>query len=347
MIQKGLENLHPHLLAHVPRPPGAPRQKKTVTSAARLRPMPPPKPVPPTNTGTPGSQGPVLPTPPAKPATSKMAKTSQRRSVHPLRTIGGGKKPASSCKPQTGGNIDLEELMPLPNPKESLTLFLDPVGSDDWEMKTKRLQSVQALVKHHPNTLRDKLQEVCYAVIEEVKNLRSSVASAAVDTIVSMYVYLQKDMDTMVDKTCCALLLKIAQSSVNVFLRQQANKALDSLVQNCSPAPVLNVLLRTGLSHLCAAVRASAAQKIHLLADSLGAQKIMSSGNSFKQSMVVAVNKICVDAAAEVRPHGLTILEDLAFQPNFMELWGRLVSQKDRPLLENILKKIKRERKRR
>lgn len=66
------------------------------------------------------------------------------------------------------------------------------------------------------------------------------------DTMVYLYIYLQRDMDPQVERTGSALLLKIAASS-NAFIKQAANKALESLVQNCSTNRILTTLLNTGL----------------------------------------------------------------------------------------------------
>ncbi|XP_034543516.1 uncharacterized protein LOC117815735 isoform X1 [Notolabrus celidotus] len=283
---------------------------------------------------------PLHPSPPPQPAPPKVARAPQQQYRNHSRAIKGIKKPASVCKPPTADEIILKELKPLSHPEEGLPLYLGLLSSEVWEEKVKGLQSVQALAQHHPDILKSKLHEVCYAVTEEVKNLRSSVASVAVDTVVYLHVYLQKDMDPLADQTGSALLQKIAQSSANAFLLKQAIKALDSLVLNCSPGPVLNVLFGTGLSHLCASVRACTAQKLHMLAADLGAAAIMQSGKTSAQKFLSAVNNMSVDASAEVRRHGLAILEQLALQPNFRALWENIVTQKDRPLLEKILKKM-------
>lgn len=81
----------------------------------------------------------------------------------------------------------------------------------------------------------------------QVNNLRSCVSCAAMDTLVYLYVYLQKDMDNQAERTGRVLLLKIAQANANVFIQQQANLALEAMVKNCSPGRVLTTLLNTGL----------------------------------------------------------------------------------------------------
>ena len=53
--------------------------------------------------------------------------------------------------------------------------------------------------------------------------------------------------------------------------------------------------------HKCAAVRASAAQQLHLLAGRLGADSILTAGKSSAQRFLKAVSKMSLDAVAEVR----------------------------------------------
>lgn len=86
-----------------------------------------------------------------------------------------------------------------------------------------------------------------FILIFQVNNLRSWVSCAAMDTLLYMYVYLQKDMDNQAERTGRVLLLKIAQANANAFIQQQANLALEAMVKNCSPSRVLTTLLNTGL----------------------------------------------------------------------------------------------------
>lgn len=80
----------------------------------------------------------------------------------------------------------------------------------------------------------------------QVQNLRSAVACAAMNVLAELYVHLQKAMDPEVEGTGRALLLKLAQTT-NAFIHEQANLALDAMVQNCSHGRILSSLLNTGL----------------------------------------------------------------------------------------------------
>lgn len=66
------------------------------------------------------------------------------------------------------------------------------------------------------------------------------------NTLADLYVNLQKAMDTEAEGTGRALLLKLAEA-VNAFIHQQANVALDAMVQYCSHRPIVSALLNTGL----------------------------------------------------------------------------------------------------
>ncbi|XP_051260275.1 uncharacterized protein LOC127365816 [Dicentrarchus labrax] len=247
------------------------------------------------------------------------------------------KKTASDCRPQTA-NKKKVELQPLTNPLQSLSLFFQLLSSDDWMKKINGLKTMQALAQHHSETLKTKLHEVCLVVTQEVKNLRSAVSCAAMNTVAQLHVHLQKAMDPEAERTGRALLLKLAQTT-NTFIHQQANLALDAMVQNCSHGRVVSALLNAGLSHRCVAVRRSTAQHLHLLADSLGAAHIVTAGRTFTARFLTAVSKMSVDAAPEVRQHGQTMLHELALHKDFTNLWKKIVPERERRALDKILKK--------
>lgn len=80
----------------------------------------------------------------------------------------------------------------------------------------------------------------------QVKNLRSTVACAAMNAIADLYSYLQRAMDPEAEGTGRILLLKLAETK-NAFIHEQANLALDAMVQQCSHSQIVKALLNTGL----------------------------------------------------------------------------------------------------
>nr|XP_046266867.1 TOG array regulator of axonemal microtubules protein 1-like isoform X2 [Scatophagus argus] len=278
----------------------------------------------------------LAPSPPTAPQTKRKG-SRPGMILRPAKVI--SKAEARDCcfQPAKDKKVDLQ---PLNNPVESLSLSFKLLSSDDWMKKTEGLKTIRALAQHHSDILKTQLHQVCLVLIEEVKNLRSAVACAAVSTLAELYVHLQTAMDPEAEGTGRALLLKLAQTT-NEFIHQQVNLALDALVQNCSHGRTVSALLNTGLSHRCAAIRGSTAQHLHLLTDKFGAAHMLKAGRSFTERFLTAVSKMSVDAAPEVRHHGQIILHELARHKDFLHLWTKIIPENERRQLAKIIKKAK------
>ncbi|XP_031179200.1 uncharacterized protein LOC116067048 isoform X2 [Sander lucioperca] len=233
-----------------------------------------------------------------------------------------------------------EDLQPLVDPAKSLSLCFTQLTSDNWKENLDGLKSVQALARHHPEFLQTKLHEVCLVLTEVVSNLCSAVSYAAMGTIAELHAHLGRAMDTEAQWIGRVLLLKFAQTTKS-FIHEQANLALDALVEGCSPGRIINVLLDTGLRHRCAAVRSSTAKHLHQLMDIVGEEQILTAGKIFTERFLIAVSKMAVDPAPEVRHYGQNMLKELAHQKEFTVQWDRIITVKDRHHLEKILKKLR------
>lgn len=82
--------------------------------------------------------------------------------------------------------------------------------------------------------------------LEQVKNLRSAVACAAIDTLGDLFLHLQNAMDPEVEGTSQALLFTLAKNKAS-FSNKHANLALGAMVQNCSYTRTVSALLHKGL----------------------------------------------------------------------------------------------------
>uniref|UniRef100_UPI0037E83F1F TOG array regulator of axonemal microtubules protein 1-like n=1 Tax=Semicossyphus pulcher TaxID=241346 RepID=UPI0037E83F1F len=280
---------------------------------------------------------PLAPQPPKVPQTKKRG-AGPGRILQPVKPVKDtGRKTESDRSLQTANDTKVK-LLPLTQPAGSLNVCFQLLSSDDWQKKIVGLRKILALAQQHSEILKTKCHEVCLLLIEEVKNLRSVVACEAMNTLAGLYVHLQKAMDPEVESTGQTLLLKLAQTT-SVFIHQQANHALDAMVENCSHSRVLSALLNKGLSHRCVAVRCSMARHLHQLADRMGASHILTAGRGITQRILTAVSKISVDASPEVRQHGQTMLLQLALHQDFLSLWKKTVPDKERFYLDKLLKK--------
>ncbi|XP_045568104.1 TOG array regulator of axonemal microtubules protein 1 isoform X1 [Salmo salar] len=189
------------------------------------------------------------------------------------------------------------------------------------------------MAQNQMDILMPKLHDICLAIINEVKNLRSAVSCAAMATLGDMYVHLQRAMDSEVEGTARVLLHKASEA--NNFIRQAANFALGHMVQSCTPTRVMNALLVGGLSHRNAAVRSCTAQYLERLAKVMGMARLLSGKKDLTDRFLIAVSKLAVDPAQEVRHHGRNILRNVA-----TKMWDKFAPRKERESLREVISKV-------
>ncbi|XP_029595506.1 uncharacterized protein LOC115178459 isoform X2 [Salmo trutta] len=250
------------------------------------------------------------------------------------------KKAASEPKGQIKKGQDQARLQPLSNPEQDLTKTFKLLHStsDDWEKKIEGLTSLRVMAQNHMDILMPKLHDICLAIINEVKNLRSAVSCAAMATLGDMYVHLQRAMDSEVEGTARVLLHKASEA--NNFIRQAANFALGHMVQSCTPTRVMNALLVGGLSHRNAAVRSCTAQHLERLAEVMGMSRLLSGKKDLTDRFLIAVSKLSVDPAQEVRHHGRNILRNVATNGDFAKMWDKFAPRKERESLREVISKV-------
>ncbi|XP_076017819.1 TOG array regulator of axonemal microtubules protein 1 [Genypterus blacodes] len=219
------------------------------------------------------------------------------------------------------------ELRPFSKPDLALTQSFNLLSSEDWEKKIEGLIFLRSLAHFHSDTLSSKLHDVCMALIQEVKNLRSCVSRVAVGTLGDMYSHLQKAMDQELEGTAKALLQKGGES--NAFIRQDVDAALDSMVQHCTPIRSINALLSGGLSHLNAAVRKCTAQHLATLVEKVGAVRLLSGGKDLTDRILTAVSRLAQDSSQEARFFGRRMLLSLSSHPDFDKILEKYIPSKD------------------
>ncbi|XP_059909483.1 TOG array regulator of axonemal microtubules protein 1-like [Gadus macrocephalus] len=216
---------------------------------------------------------------------------------------------------------------PFAKPELAMTQSLTLISSENWEEKMEGLMVLRSLAQNHGDTLRPRLRDVCLALVQEVKNLRSGVSRVAVCTLGVLYCHLQRDMDKEVDTTARALLHKVAES--NAFMRQEVDAALGHMVRHCTPARCINAFLDGGLSHLSAVVRKCAAQHLADLLERLGVARLLSGGKDVTDRILPAVVKLALDSSQEPRSFGRRMLLFLSSHQDFDSMLEKNIPTKD------------------
>ncbi|TRY83570.1 hypothetical protein DNTS_016277 [Danionella cerebrum] len=227
------------------------------------------------------------------------------------------------------------ELRPFSKPELALIQSFSLMASDDWEKKIEGMLSIRSLAQFHPDVLMSKVHEVCLALIQEVRNLRSGVSRGAVVTLGEMFSSLQKGMDQELDSVVRVLLQKAGE--LNAFIRQDMERALNSMIMHCTHTRSLSALLNAGLSHRNVGVRRCMAQHLSLLVEQLGAPRILSGAKDLSDRVLPAVCKLAQDSNQEARYFGRRMLLYLSSHRDFDKMVEKFVPEKEKQAVRDTV----------
>uniref|UniRef100_A0A8C0XK53 TOG array regulator of axonemal microtubules protein 1 n=1 Tax=Castor canadensis TaxID=51338 RepID=A0A8C0XK53_CASCN len=234
--------------------------------------------------------------------------------------------------------MDSLELRPFSKPDIALTEALRLLANEDWEKKIEGLNLIRCLAAFHSEILNTKLHETNFAVVQEVKNLRSGVSRAAVVCLSDLFTYLKKSMDQDLDTTVKVLLHKAGES--NTFIREDVDKALRAMVNNVTPARAVISLINGGQSHLHIAVRRCTAQHLSDVVEFMEPDRILSGTKDMAERLLPAAAKFAQDSSQETRYYGRKLLFFMMCHPNFEKMLEKYVPSKDLPYIKESVKNL-------
>uniref|UniRef100_E1BM83 TOG array regulator of axonemal microtubules protein 1 n=2 Tax=Bos TaxID=9903 RepID=E1BM83_BOVIN len=235
--------------------------------------------------------------------------------------------------------MDSSELRPFSKPEVALTEALRLLADEDWEKKIEGLNFIRCLAAFHSEILNTKLHETNFAVVQEVKNLRSGVSRAAVVCLSDLFTHLKKSMDQELDNTVKVLLQKSGES--NTFIREDVDKALRAMITNVTPARAVVSLINGGQSHLHIAVRRCAAQHLSDVVEFMEPERVLSGTKDMADRILPAAAKFAQDSSPETRYYGRKMLFLMMCHPNFDKMLEKYVPSKDLPYIKESVKSLR------
>ncbi|XP_012580097.1 PREDICTED: protein FAM179B isoform X2 [Condylura cristata] len=235
--------------------------------------------------------------------------------------------------------MDLSELRPFSKPEIALTEALKLLADEDWEKKIEGLNFIRCLAAFHSEILNTKLHETNFAVVQEVKNLRSGVSRAAVVCLSDLFTYLKKSMDQELDTTVKVLLHKAGES--NTFIREDVDRALRAMVNNVTPARAVVSLIKGGQSHLHIAVRKCTAQHLSDVVEFMEPERILAGTKDMADRILPAAAKFAQDSSQETRYYGRKMLFLMMCHNNFDKMLEKYVPSKDLPYIKESVKNLR------
>ncbi|XP_048455642.1 TOG array regulator of axonemal microtubules protein 1 isoform X3 [Rhincodon typus] len=235
--------------------------------------------------------------------------------------------------------VDLAELRPFSKPDLALSEALKLLSDEDWEKKIEGINCIQCLSTYHSDVLIVRLHEAVFAVVQEVKNLRSSVSRVAVLCLGDMFTVFKKNMDQELDNTVKILLHKASES--NAFIREDVDKALNAMVKNVTPARALSSLINGGLNHLNAVVRKCTAQHLVNVVERMGAGRLLSGIKDITDRIVHAVAKFAQDGSQETRYYGRKMLFIMMSHHDFDKVLEKHLPPRDLPYIRDTVNNLR------
>uniref|UniRef100_A0A8C6DMY9 TOG array regulator of axonemal microtubules 1 n=1 Tax=Moschus moschiferus TaxID=68415 RepID=A0A8C6DMY9_MOSMO len=235
--------------------------------------------------------------------------------------------------------MDSSELRPFSKPEVALAEALRLLADEDWEKKIEGLNLIRCLAAFHSEILNTKLHETNFAVVQEVKNLRSGVSRAAVVCLSDLFTHLKKSMDQELDNTVKVLLQKSGES--NTFIREDVDKALRAMITNVTPTRAVVSLINGGQSHLHIAVRRCAAQHLSDVVEFMEPERVLSGTKDMADRILPAAAKFAQDSSPETRYYGRKMLFLMMYHPNFDKMLEKYVPSKDLPYIKESVKSLR------
>ncbi|KAM5235817.1 TOG array regulator of axonemal microtubules protein 1 isoform 2-T2 [Ctenodactylus gundi] len=235
--------------------------------------------------------------------------------------------------------MESSELRPFSKPEIALTEALRLLADEDWEKKIEGLNFIRCLAAFHSEILNTKFHETIFAVVQEVKNLRSGVSRSAVVCLSDLFTFLKKNMDQDLDNTVKVLLHKAGES--NTFIREDVDRALRAMVHNVTPSRAIVSLINGGQGHLHIAVRRCTAQHLSDVIECVEPERILSGTKDMAERLLPAAAKFAQDSSQETRYYGRKMLFLMMCHPNFEKMLEKYVPSKDLPYIKDSVKNLR------
>ncbi|EDV24018.1 uncharacterized protein TRIADDRAFT_57070 [Trichoplax adhaerens] len=211
--------------------------------------------------------------------------------------------------------IPVEELKPVSNPEAALRDALKNIANPEWETKHKGITLIRRLCQHHSGVLTPQLHSILVPVVSEVKNLRSQIVRNACVCLKELFNVLGKQMDQDLDLTTKTLICKA--SDTNVFLWDDAEKALKAMVAKVTPTKCVFTLINEGSGHKNAVIRKATAALLEPAIERLGVGRLLGGPREIAEKVIPVIEKFTSEGSSETRYYAKSIICKLIPHPEF------------------------------
>uniref|UniRef100_A0A6N2K2K6 TOG domain-containing protein n=1 Tax=Salix viminalis TaxID=40686 RepID=A0A6N2K2K6_SALVM len=167
--------------------------------------------------------------------------------------------------------ISSDNLKPISDPESKIQGLIERLDSKDWTNVCESLNNIRRFALYHSSLLLPFLEKVMSVVVKCMKNPRSALIKTSImassDIFYAFGDQLLDSISDAFDNLLLQLLLKASQDKK--FVCEEADKALNAMVQSMTPLPLLNKL-KPYVSHVNLRIRAKAAISISNFVSKMG-----------------------------------------------------------------------------
>ncbi|XP_059088939.1 TOG array regulator of axonemal microtubules protein 1-like [Tigriopus californicus] len=212
------------------------------------------------------------------------------------------------------------------NPKVAFAQAQDDLKSNKWQTELDGLDAIVRLIKYHPNMIIDEINLVTHDVLNECKNLRSQVTRAGLQALALMFVYLGREMENKHLENI-TLMLFLKTGDTNRFIREDANLALQTLVENIAVQKAVMSLIKAGVSHKSTVARTTLARLLAEMVEKLGQEAVMNEASTLEELLDAGIQLI-LDGSVDTRTEIKRMFKVLINHPSFETALEKYVKSK-------------------
>ncbi|CAG2116445.1 unnamed protein product, partial [Medioppia subpectinata] len=192
---------------------------------------------------------------------------------------------------------------------------------------------------HAPALLKDQ-HALIAAIVAEVRNLRSTVARAAIFALGELFARLGAQAEPEMDAMLAALLAKSQETAV--FIREDVERAILQAVVHLPQTRTAIALINGGANHRNASVRRTCAQFVSQLVERMGAQKCLLGPRDIADHVLPAGARFVQDSSPHTRYFGRKMFAVLMAHVSFEKLLRKHVTPGTYRNIVGILESVKR-----
>ncbi|XP_025162398.1 uncharacterized protein LOC105189095 isoform X2 [Harpegnathos saltator] len=217
----------------------------------------------------------------------------------------------------------------LANPHETLKFALQDLKQDRWQSNVPALIKLMHISRIHPELLDSNMPRIYRTLCSLLKNTRPHVVKTVCQVAMELYKTVQCTQRPEFDELASALFLK--STHTNKGIRNDAQRALDSMITHLSPATCIRILASEhGAGHKNPLIRATVSRLLYNIINIIGVECLLSSASmkDTRRKIFTMTSKFLLDGNNETRNDAKKTLKAMMGHQDFDALFYQDVDWK-------------------